>query len=987
MLDSRPGQGVFWPYCSVPGERFLNTKMKTSFRVSLLALSIAALPLPAQAAGLGQINVYSGLGQPLRAEILVSATAQELQSLSARIASAEAFRQANLVFGSAASAIRVTVDTRAPRPVIRLSSDRPLNDPFVDLLVELNWATGRLVREYTFLLDPVDLTASRPLAAAPDAPVAPQRPTAAAPQLGPKTYAVRRGDTLHRIASASAQPDTTLDQMLLALLRANPEAFDGGNINRLRAGAVLSMPDADMVRSIDDAQARRELRAQAIDFEAYRQGLATAASSAAPVPPVEAEQERAGRVVTKLETPAATPETGDQLRVSHSDGAGDASAEARLQALEEELSTRSKALEEANERLAQLERSLRDLQRLLELQSAAMGQPQARAEKPAAAPQPVSVEAPAQSSLVDALLADSRVLAGGGASLALLLAYASFRLRQRRRETEIQAADAALGASAMAGDQHGVLAGSGRQRVDTVASSAQHADFSPSELSSIDTDEGVDPVAEADVYMAYGRDVQAEEILQDALKADPGRTGIYVKLLEIYAQRRSRRQFAVTASELFARTGGRGRDWDKAAALGRKFDPPDPLAAMAQDHAGGGIRQAAAGADALTTAGVATGVAAGGLAAASAVSAAEVQPAAADQASEALRLSSLDFTASGQAEPAQAKQRGTWTLPGDPGVLRGEEPPVGAMAIQAGVIDFDLELGEAVPAAEQTTEPLPARGRRFGPDLAHAAAAGAGENPTEIGTVFDLYLGEPEAAADEVQVAASLNAVRPPVPTVDAGLVTGLDDAGQRVTSLDFELPDLPELDLDSPQARADLNATVVTDLTAHFDQAAAGALNVPSSAPPAGVREPSAVRDQVGDELERTRLDRGLLDFDFDLDVPGSPTALPSAAPAGLDLTSIDLELDFGQAADPAAPEVGLAPFSLAETRLDELPGRDAGAPAAEAAVSEDDEGVETKLELARAYEEMGDKAGALALLEEVVGEGSARQRAAARDIIARLG
>ena len=130
--------------------------MTKSLRASLIALSIAAMPFAAQAAGLGQINVYSGLGQPLRAEIQVSATAEELQTLNARIASADAFRQANLTYGSAVSAIRVSVDTRGGRPVLRLTSDRPVNDPFVDLLVELDWGGGRLVREYTFLLDPVD---------------------------------------------------------------------------------------------------------------------------------------------------------------------------------------------------------------------------------------------------------------------------------------------------------------------------------------------------------------------------------------------------------------------------------------------------------------------------------------------------------------------------------------------------------------------------------------------------------------------------------------------------------------------------------------------------------------------------------------------------------------------------------------------------------------------------------------------------------------
>ncbi|WP_341648743.1 hypothetical protein [Thauera humireducens] len=126
----------------------MKTTMNKSLRASVIAVAIAAIPLGAQAAGMGQINVFSGLGQPLRAEIQVSATAQELQSLTARIASPEAFRQANVNYSSAVSAIRVSVDTRASRPVIRLSSDRPINDPFVDLLVELNWANGRMAREY-----------------------------------------------------------------------------------------------------------------------------------------------------------------------------------------------------------------------------------------------------------------------------------------------------------------------------------------------------------------------------------------------------------------------------------------------------------------------------------------------------------------------------------------------------------------------------------------------------------------------------------------------------------------------------------------------------------------------------------------------------------------------------------------------------------------------------------------------------------------------
>ncbi len=1038
--------------------------MTKSLRASLLALSIAALPLTAQAAGLGQINVYSGLGQPLRAEIQVSATAQELQSLSARIASAEAFRQANLSYGSAVSAIRVSVDTRASRPVIRLTSDRPINDPFVDLLVELNWATGRLVREYTFLLDPVDLVAPRPLAAAVDTPAAapvprpatrPAAPARAAavpaPRQIPETYTVRRGDTMHRIASANAQPGTTLDQMLVALLRANPQAFDGGNINRLRAGAVLSVPGTDTVRAIDAAEARRELRAQAADFEAYRRGLAGSAASRAPVQPAQAEQESAGRIVPKVEEAAPAAEAGDQVKISRSDVGADAGAEARLQALEEELSTRSQALEEANARLVQLERSIRDLQQLLELQSGTMGQLQAGAERgtpaagaaeapagpregdaaavvapsepaaaaaqpaepvaaapvatpaepavaaappaPAAAaparPAPAPVEPPAQPSFVESLLADPAVLAGGGGILALLLAYAGLKARQRRKEAEIQAADAALGAATAGGDSRGVFAGTGGQSVDTGATSIMHTDFSQSGLSSIDTDEGVDPVAEADVYMAYGRDAQAEEILLDALKADPGRAAIYVKLLEIYAQRRSTRQFESTASELFARTGGQGRDWEKAVALGRKLDPDNPLYAGTQSAPatlpGPGGEQLAA-----PVAAVAAGAA--GLAAAATVSAAQpsapaVQPDEADDAKH--ELSALDFTTSRPVEPSHSQLRDTWTLPGDlsklgadggdgraePGAEEALIPDQLAedLPIDAGVIDFELDLGDETPAPAPTPAPEQALDLDFASEPATEAVTGE-----DAGLVFDLDIGEPDAAPEPAPAAPA-----PAAPESDLGTATVLDDLGQTATGLDFELPGL---DLDGTADRFDLNATVVSASGESLDGLDAGAVE-PGAAADASAPELRVASAQPVVDLEKTSFDNSLLDFDFELDAPAVPDAAAPAAPAALDLTSIDLDLENFD--DRPVPEIADAPFSVAETQFEGVAVGEveASAPAEDALAGEYNEEAETKLELARAYEEMGDKEGALELLEEVLTEGSARQQATARDIIARLG
>ena len=1007
--------------------------MTKSVRASLLALSIAALPLSVQAAGLGQINVLSGLGQPLRAEIQISASAQELQSLSARIASADAFRRANLSYGSAVSTIRVSVDTRAARPVVRLTSDRPINDPFVDLLVELDWAGGNLVREYTFLLDPVELSAPRPLAAAIETPAA--RPVRGAPRAAvaapapmraapvapapADTWTVRRGDTMHRIASANAHPGTTLDQMLIALLRANPQAFDGGNINRLRAGTVLNVPGADAVRAIDAGEARREIRAQAADFDAYRRGLATSVAARAPEP--AAVQESGGRIVPRVQEPAAATEAGDKVTVSRSDTGADAGGEARLQVLEEELTTRSKALEEANERLVRLERSIRDLQRLLEVQSGTMGQLQASSgapaqsvaaaeapvvtppveaakapPAPAAVPGPVAESAPAPArkqpaapaaaveptaapGFVDTLMEDPTLLYGGGGILALLLAYAGLKARQRRKEEEIRAAEAALGAASVGSSGQSVFAGTGGQSVDTGATSIMHTDFSHSGLSSIDTDEGVDPVAEADVYMAYGRDAQAEEILQDALKADPGRAAIHLKLLEIYAQRRSTRQFETVASELFARSGGQGRDWEKAAALGRRLDPENPL--YAAERGDTGAQRAPQGEPAVAP----TVAAAAGVAVAGAVATA------AEAAPTGPELASLDFTAAAAAQPSHSQMRDTWTLPGElnkfasgeregpAGEPAGEGAPAAPLAdeipFDTGALDFELDLADDTPTAmPDLSATTPGLGREFDLTLEAAdeeppppapAFIPASEPAADGGLTFDLDLGEPDepldAAAREPQPASPAAIEAAPAPEAFASAPTiSVEDSGT-ISNLDFELPGM-----EAPGGEAfDLDATVVS---------ATGTLDDEPAPPPAA---PAGTADEAVVDLEKTAFDSSLLDFDFELDTPATPTQ--AAVPAGLDLTSIDLDLEALPAEAGAAFDA--VPFSVADTQFDQPAAGGAEAPGSM------NEEAETKLELARAYEEMGDKEGALELLEEVVAEGTPRQQTTARDMIARLG
>ena len=173
-------------------------------------------------------------------------------------------------------------------------------------------------------------------------------------------------------------------------------------------------------------------------------------------------------------------------------------------------------------------------------------------------------------------LTDPSTLGMGALIILLLGGFLAFRSYRSKRTDDIGLDTLSQDTSMFPSEATSIFGDNGGQSVDTGASSVIHTDFSQTGLS-IDTNEGVDPVAEADVYMAYGRDTQAEEILNDALKADPKRGAIYVKLLEIYAQRQDLAQFETTATELFERTQGQGRDWDKAVQMGRKLDPANPL--------------------------------------------------------------------------------------------------------------------------------------------------------------------------------------------------------------------------------------------------------------------------------------------------------------------------------------------------------------------------------------------------------------------------
>ncbi len=617
----------------------------------LLAALLLLMPWAADAAGLGRLTVLSALGQPFNAEIdLVSVSQEEYSSLTAQLASADAYRQANLQYVSVTAGLRLSVERRTNgQPYVRITSTRPVNEPFLDLLIELNWASGRLVREYTALLDPPGYGAAPPPPApaavpqvqpapAAQAPVAAPAPTVSRPIIAAGDYGpIQRGETMGKIARELKPEGVTLEQMLMALFRSNPDAFIRQNVNLVKAGKILRVPGKDEVTAIPHSEAVKEFRTQVADWNAYRQRVAEAARTAP-----DARTAATGKITTRVEDPAAGAPK-DVVRLSKGEPPGAVAGKGkpgspgeRIRVLEEEVVARGKALAEANDRIAQLEKTIKDMQRLAEIKSPTMAAAQKQAEakpgakpetaptpkpalaaktdkpkaapadkpaaapadkpaaapadKPAAAPADQPAAAPAdkpavkadapkpkpkpkvvppppapEPGLFDVVMDNLPLVAGGGV---ILLGALYFGLARRRRK-QAAAEDDTEGVAPTLGSTEAMAE-------EDTAAGAPRAKAAGEE---------VDPLAEAEVYVAYGRDAQAEEILKEAMAKEPTRQDVQLKLLEIYAARKDKGAFGKLAQGFNQLTGGKGENWTKVAAMGFALDSGNALYAAGRDMA------------------------------------------------------------------------------------------------------------------------------------------------------------------------------------------------------------------------------------------------------------------------------------------------------------------------------------------------------------------------------------------------------------------
>ena len=656
-----PGQGFQVP--GISGSPWSRLVSVSRVAVISAAMACSAYAPGANAAGLGRLTVHSALGQALDADIDVPAVDRdEAGSLQVRLASAAAFKQANLEFNPLLNQLRLElVPGSGGNYTVHVSSAQAVNEPYLDLLLELSWAGGRVLREYTMLLDPPGLqhapeivapgaTAAAAAPGSPEAPAAPAAPAqnattppaavpqqtapvpaaarepvkpaeaptvrATAPAPAPKpapaaAVKVKSGDTLGQIASANKPAGASLDQMLIALLRANPQAFIDSNINRLKSGAELSLPDAPAVEGLDAHQAHVEVVAQSNDFAAYRNRLAQSVQSSTPVTTEVPRAAGAGKVTTKVEDHSAAP-SGDQLKIARTD-----SAKPNAKPSKDEQIARERALAEERQRAAALEKANADLKRANELAAQKAAAEKAAADKAAAdklaadkaaaakaASEKLAEEklaadrAAADKAAADKVAADKAAAAPAiaapsaavkrppaapepgffdrfltlpvmgtlGGVLALVLV--GLNVSRRRREASQAFGEDPIAANSLFGTVGG-------QSVDTAATSTFNSSFIPA-ASQLDSNE-VDPVAEADVYIAYGREEQAEEILKESLRLQPERIPVRIKLLEIYARRGDAASFLAVAEVLHQQTVGAGDDWDRVAKMGRSLDPNQAL--------------------------------------------------------------------------------------------------------------------------------------------------------------------------------------------------------------------------------------------------------------------------------------------------------------------------------------------------------------------------------------------------------------------------
>jgi len=553
----------------------------------------------AQALGLGRLYVQSHLGQPLRAEIpLLALHSGDHDKIVARIASREDFAQAGIRKSRILRDVQVqVVPSEAGGYEVVLGSATPIDAPFLHFLLKVSWPQGSLLHEYTALLNPTSgVTTLSPGAMPRILPLTAPRPRAARPR-APTTQHITRtrptkaGQTLWALATRVTPRHATMPQTLEAFLHANPGAFLRHNVNNLRQGVTLKIPTRRQILTIPKRHAAAWLAQEDAAWQHYKTELAQTpttvrgaskgvAGTISSVPVLPGNGETLKIETTNLKTPSnATPGNGKK---------GDSTQPlvVRVARLQKELQKTRHLMTIENQELALLEKQARVKNAKIPPTVSGTIHP----NTPLVHTSPPKTPGPAHALVVKRPLAKPVVLAPVppapsffatlmasarlpilGALLAIVLGGGALIIR-RRRQTIAEFEESILSGGGL--NSEGLMPDTAGLKSPDVSFVSGYSETNGA--GAVHTDD-VDPIAEADVYLAYGRDEQAEEILKEAAIKDPARIELKLKLLDIYFQRHDAKTFEIVAEEIYAASSGSGPAWKKVEEMGRKLDPANPL--------------------------------------------------------------------------------------------------------------------------------------------------------------------------------------------------------------------------------------------------------------------------------------------------------------------------------------------------------------------------------------------------------------------------
>lgn len=569
---------------------------------SILTVSLLS-PFSVYALGIGDITTQSGLNQVLRAQIpLVGSQSEDPSNIRVALASPEAFAKAGLDRPYFLSTLKFTPVLESDGSItVKVSSEDRIKEPFVNFLLEVEWPKGTTMREFTILLDPpVTLDAvTTPLQTIPVAKSAPVSEPAkgaslsyatpaasqAVAQAMPDHYGpVKKNDNIWQIAGRLIEGDTiTREQMMLALYERNPKAFYKDNVNALMRGAVLDIPERDAILNRSPAQAKSEFNEQNRLWSSSNQSSSASSSTAKSSDASPASDSNEPEAQLKLLTP--TDGDTEKPEVTVQGGSVDTptgSTDPNVQAnMAMEMAT---SLEQENAefrtRLDELETQVTQLQKLIALKDEQLAQLQASPAEPAAAkpaaPKPTPKPVPQPVAEEETPIA---LYAGGAIVLALL----GWLFTRRRKSTDEGAPVSRKPATSTKDDTDDSLAPSRGPELPAtsqpieVEESTLLSEFTASEFDDLADQQSADPLTETDVYIAYGRYQQAEDLMMDALNDDPDNKVYQLKLLDIYFAAGKAAEFETYAKSIRHMEHTDPDTWEQIVTMGSELCPDSEL--------------------------------------------------------------------------------------------------------------------------------------------------------------------------------------------------------------------------------------------------------------------------------------------------------------------------------------------------------------------------------------------------------------------------